>query len=115
LTDPTIGDVLGTSAGISVRVKDALGLDQTFTWAPGDCRTTSSGTVRCVSRDHSLAKFKPFAQAPELFRFSITMRHLSIHPPFAEPVTATLTDESTIREALVDDCGAVTGAGLLCL
>jgi hypothetical protein len=116
LTAPALGDVFGPSAGITMRVRDGAGMDETFGWTPSECHATASGGLKCKSvASRSVAKFRPYPGLLSLFRFAVSARNLPLQAPFQRPVTVTLTYETTMREGAVAECRAGTLASLLCL
>lgn len=114
---PPPGDVFDASAPITVRVDDGLTLDQTRTFAPGECVTRAgSGRITCVSADRrSKAQFTPIASPPGYHRLKARFRRLTIDPPFAPPLTVTVTHGSaaTVRMGSLSTC-TQTGSRLRC-
>jgi predicted nucleotidyltransferase len=103
-----------TAPPVEVEVTDNLSLGQIHVFMA--C-TTSRSRVRCTDRVGSssfAATFRPLRQQPDVIRFKITFRRLSIDGPFEAPVTVTIRHSAgVVRSDAVDDCRA-TGVGLDC-
>src|SRR5262245_38089363 len=106
VTNPAGGDVFVGTAGSSFRVRDALGLDVTRGFGPGECVPVGS-KIKCKSADRSRqGTFKPLAYAPEVIQFSVLFKRAGLSGPFNGPVSLTIThtDSGTDRTGTVTDC-----------
>ncbi len=112
------------AGGFLVRVEDGPGaslLDVTFAWSPSDCRTNSSGTIKCKSPDKTVqGVFTPIKGFPgAAYRFIMKMSRLALPGPFAEPVTVTIVNEPPIliegvdRVGVIVDCRQIN-SGIVC-
>ena len=121
----TLGEApFSAATGFLVRVQDGPGaslLDSVFTWAPADCRTNSSGTIKCKSPDKTVqGVFSPIKGFPNAaYRFIMKMSRLDLPGPFAEPVTVTIVNqpptlvEGVDRVGVIVDCRQVN-SGIVC-
>ena len=91
-TPPT--DVFTAGNGVTVRVQDSIGLDQTVTWTPADCIATPNGKTKCLAGGQKYVYLlaKPLRGIPEAFSVSLKVRKLDLQGPFDGPVTITLTE-----------------------
>jgi hypothetical protein len=107
-------DTFTATAGIAVRVRDALGLDRTFTWRPTECQTRN-GRITCRTTDGQLrATFKPSSKNPAAFRFTMALARLDTQAPFQAPITVTVTHGAAIdRTGSIAACRQ-TASGLRC-
>jgi len=101
------GDVVAASAGIHLRVQDALGLDRTWAWDGPDCATLPNNKVLCISADRLLKlTFKPLKATPAVYRFVGTAKRVGLTGPFSGPVTVTISQlyDAVDRVDTVVDC-----------
>jgi hypothetical protein len=113
-------DQLSLTGGLLLRVKDQLGLDASFTWAPGDCQTTGAGAIKCKDATRKRkAIIKPLEADPRIYRYAFRLKRLDVSGPFLEPVVVTITTGpatlvlGTDRVGDITDC-ATTNRGLAC-
>lgn len=121
----TLGETpFGATSGFLVRVQDGPGaslLDATFSWAPTDCQTNSSGVIKCKSPDKRVqAVFNPIKGFPgAAYRFIMKMSRLGLPGPFAEPVVVTIVNQpatlvqGTDRVGVILDCRQIN-SGIVC-
>lgn len=112
------------SSGFLVRVQDGPGaslLDTTFSWAPSDCQTNSSGVIKCKTPDKRVqAVFNPIKGFPgAAYRFIMKMSRLGLPGPFAEPVTVTIVNQPATLVQGVDRVGVILdcrqiNSGIVC-
>jgi hypothetical protein len=122
LTTPP-GDVFDPSPGLLLRVQDAIGLDQSFAWLPGECTSNPRGVMKCASADKRLkGKLKPLNSFPALIRFKVVLKQLPktvVPGPFFGPVTVTLVTKPPVLTTGIDRVGSIvdckqTGSGMQC-
>jgi hypothetical protein len=95
---------------IAVRVQDAAGLDVSHGFA--SC-TSVGGRVRCRDSNFRVL-FKPLSSTQAVFKYQIRFTRLGIHPPFAGPLTVTITHDTALdRVGVISDCRA-SDFGLRC-
>ncbi|MCC6847521.1 MAG: hypothetical protein IT294_03400 [Deltaproteobacteria bacterium] len=114
----------GAASGFLVRIQDGPGaslLDATFSWTSADCRTNSSGVIKCKSPDKRVqAVFNPIKGFPgAAYRFIMKMSRLGLPGPFAEPVRVTIVNQPATlvqgidRVGVILDCRQVN-SGIVC-
>jgi hypothetical protein len=112
------------ASGFLVRVQDGPGaslLDTTFSWTPADCRTNSSGVIKCKTPDKRVqAVFNPIKGFPgAAYRFTMKMSRLGLPGPFSEPVTVTIVSQPATlvdgvdRVGVILDCRQIN-SGIVC-
>ena len=113
-------DIMSAAAGLSVRLRDFLETDVTYTWSSGECRTSNSGRITCISTDRSGKLIvAPIPATPEVFRFSLRVKRAGLPEmrAFAPPVELTLTNGEPVvgidRLGTIEDC-RVNNKGLTC-
>ncbi|MFI5399368.1 MAG: hypothetical protein ACHQ9S_27900 [Candidatus Binatia bacterium] len=88
------GSSFAASAGVTMSVQ-ATGLDASYTWDTGECRSKGV-SIRCLSMDKTERLNLAARAAPAgTWTFIGSFRKLDAEGPFADPVTVTVTDEST--------------------
>jgi len=85
---------------LTVRVQDSLRLDQRMTCT--SCRIAGA-RVECTDASSSV-KFTGVRTAPGTIRFSVKADGLRLSPPFAGPVTLTLTHDGIALVDTISDC-----------
>ncbi len=113
---PPTGDPFDASAGITVRVEDALNADQQYTFSPAECLT--KGTVlpqlkiKCKSTDrNSKADFKGQKKLPGAFAWKIKLKRLGMSAPFMAPVTVTVVNGAGVTRAGSSAACSASGSG----
>jgi hypothetical protein len=106
------GDTFDASAPITARVRDSASLDQSHTWMPAQCSTTT-GRIRCSS-SNARADFRSSPRTPNVFRFNVTLKGLAIDGPFQPPVSATLKHDTGATRCGTDTECRQSRAGLTC-
>jgi len=99
-------DDLDTNATITVRIEDGGTLDQSRTFAVGECLPKGTSKVLCRSVDRQAkAVFTAPKSTPGTYKFTVKVGGLAIDPPFASPVTLTVTyDGGRIRQGSAGNC-----------
>jgi hypothetical protein len=118
----TLLDAFNADYPILIRVRDALHLDETFTWQPSECQLrVKSGAlrqIRCRTADRKGAvKFGTLGQNAAAIRYNMVVGKLNVSAPFVGPLTVTLShgDGSIInRVGVMTDCEASLTGGLRC-
>jgi hypothetical protein len=114
-----IEDFFNAELGISVRVRDNLFLDETFSWPASECVTRfRRGLLRritCVdTANNTKGIFKPINKNPGAVKFIVKARRLDIRLPFQKPVEVTITSIGVInRVGAITDCETKAG-GMKC-
>ena len=80
-------DYLDPAAGMTVRVRDAGGLDQTVTWAGAECKLGRRGAITCQGGDGRRSHWQPLRQTPGSFEFVVVVRALDVLAPLTPGVT----------------------------
>jgi hypothetical protein len=95
---------------IAVRVQDAAGLDVSHAFPT--C-TSVGGRVRCRDGNFRVL-FRPLSSTQAVFKYQIRFTRLGIDPPFAGPLTVTITHDTALdRVGTIGDCRA-SDFGLRC-
>ena len=101
------GDVFDATNGVTVRIQDAIGTDQTVVFADVDCLPKGSKTT-CLAGGYKYVQLqvKPSAKVPEAFQFALKVRKLGLAGPFDGPVAVTLTETGSgvDRVGTITDC-----------
>jgi hypothetical protein len=109
-------DVFDPANGVTVRVQDAIALDQTVTWTPTDCLTVG-GKTKCLGggAKYVFLQLKPLRGIPSAIAVTMKVRKLGLMGPFDGPVTVTLTetDSGVDRVGTISDC-VLRVSGLAC-
>jgi len=119
LTAPP-GNIMTAAAGLSIRVRDSLETDLTYTWQPppqgsDKCTTSASGDIRCVSADRTARILLKRVRAPLVYRFALRVARVGLPATraFTTPVRVTLTNGAIDRFGPIGDC-RVDNAGMFC-
>ncbi len=108
------------SGGITVRVREDVGLDMTFSWTGAQCVTNPKGRIKCLSADNAQkAILRPFSGSPGTFKYQIRLTRLDITGPFFIPVDVTMTNQPGILVQGIDRVGDIvdckqTPRGMTC-
>ncbi len=115
VTNPP-SDVFDASNGVTVRVQDAIALDDSVTWTPADC-VTAGGKTKCLAggAKYVFLQAKPLNGIPSAIAISMKVRKLGLKGPFDGPVTVTLTETGSgvDRVGIITDC-VLRVSGLAC-
>ncbi len=111
------GHAFNASSGLTVRVRDGLHLDQTFTWTAQQCVPSRPRGIACRSQDRGVTgSFRPVRSTPGLTRFVVTFRRLPIRGPFQPGVTVDIAQgdgqayERTVAACVNRKAGMACGA-----
>jgi hypothetical protein len=111
-------DAFDASAGIQIRVVDALDLDVSTapaSFLPIECKTAKNGVISCLSGGRTMrARFAPVRGAPQVVRFTIKLANLAIGAPVYGPVQVTVTHGEGVDRVGAASACAATNAGLDC-
>ena len=101
-----VGAPLDLSAGVEFRVTDALTVDQTRGFGPGECVSLSTKTLCRGAEGGRSAVFKPLYSTPNVLRFSFVFKRLGLVGAFNGPITITMTNLATGEEwtGAITDC-----------
>jgi hypothetical protein len=109
-------DVFTATNGITVRVQDAIAMDESVTWDPADC-VSVGGKTKCLGggQKYVFLQVKPLRGIPEAFSVTMKVRKLNLAGPFDGPVTVTLTETGSgvDRVGIIADC-VLRVSGLAC-
>jgi hypothetical protein len=104
-------DHFDPSAGLRVRVKERLETDYEMTALT--CLSMPDGRARCDEQASTTSpklkiRIKPLPKSPVSYRFLVKFQKRPEAPPFAEPVTVTLTElaRGVDRVGQINDCAA---------
>ncbi|MGH7893730.1 MAG: thrombospondin type 3 repeat-containing protein [Candidatus Binatia bacterium] len=104
-------DLFDPSGGLTVRVRERLETDYQMTALT--CLSTPDGRTKCDQAASSTSpklkiRIKPLPMSPVSYRFAFKFQKRAEPPPFAEPVTVTLTEiaRGVDRVGRIVDCAA---------
>ena len=113
-TPPT--DVFTPTNGVTIRVQDAIALDDSVTWQASECIAVG-GKTKCLGggAKYVYLQVKPLRGIPEAFSLTMKVRKLNLAGPFDGPVTVTATETGSgvDRVGTITDC-VLRVSGLAC-
>jgi hypothetical protein len=91
-------DAFGATAGVTVRVTDATGVDVSVEWGASECGTFRHGRIVCRSASDpaSQAKFLPLMAHPGIYKYKLRLAHLDTAGPVTAPLTVTVTHDGAV-------------------
>lgn len=106
---------LSAANGLAIHVRDSLETAVAHAWTPGECATSPSGNIRCVSADRTARILLTRIRAPLVYKYTVKVRRAELpdNRAFIPPVAVTLTNDLIDRVGSIVDCRA-SNAGLSC-
>jgi len=106
-------DTLATPDGLTIRVTDALQLDQTVRWTGAECKVKRSGGVRCRSAQAPRQTAEITRLPSDIAGFQnallkVRLSGLGLAAPFVAPLRVTLTSDPREPGLGVDRLGTPT-------
>lgn len=104
------GDSAAAPDGFTLRITDALALDQTIEWTGDECRTTKKGVVRCRRRTaprHTLDVVPLPSDIPgvQMHLLKARLVRLDLDAPFLAPLRVTTTNDGRTPGVGIDRVG----------
>src|SRR5262245_5386080 len=99
---------LSAANGLAVRVRDSLVTDLSRTWTSGECSTSPSGNIRCISTDRLAKLLVTKIRAPRVYKYSVKVKKVAIPEDrvFIPPIAVTLSTGPVDRVGSIMDCRA---------
>jgi hypothetical protein len=106
---------LSSGDGLGVHVQDSLETDLGRTWTSGECATSQSGNIRCISTDRTAKLLVRKIRAPRVYRYSVKVKRVALpeNRAFVPPIAVTLSNGAVDRVGSILDCRA-DNSGLYC-
>ena len=107
---------LSSASGMAVHVQDSLITDLTRTWTSGECITSVSGNIRCISADKTAKLLVTKIRSPRVYKYAIKVKRVALpeDQAFFPPIAVTLSTGDTIdRVGSILDCRA-SNSGMFC-
>jgi hypothetical protein len=112
------GATFDASLGVAIEIKDSYlpppgPLDLVIAWDGTECATNRNGKTRCKSADGLQAlTLVSFPKTPNVYKFRLRVKGLTLEGPFLQPVTVTFTN-AAVWDDVLDECRA-TVTGIVC-
>ena len=90
--------------------------DLTRTWTSGECITSVSGNIRCISADKTAKLLVTKIRSPRVYKYAIKVKRVALpeERAFFPPVAVTLsTGDAIDRVGSILDCRA-SNTGMFC-
>lgn len=106
---------LSGANGLSIHIWDALVTDVAYAWTGGECATSPSGNIRCISADTTARLLVTKIRAPRVYKYAVKVKRAALpeNRAFIPPITVTLRNASIDRVGPIMDCRP-NNTGLFC-
>jgi hypothetical protein len=106
---------LSATNGLSIHIRDALVTDVAHAWTGGECATSPTGNIRCISADKTAKLLVTRIRAPRVYEYAVKVKRAALpeNRAFVPPVEVTLSNAPVDRVGPIVDCRP-NNTGLFC-